>query len=35
MVPDKRGYFVHYRVNQATLARWRELTDRLLRPPKA
>ncbi len=29
---DKRGYFVHYVVNEATLARWRELADRLLRP---
>jgi DNA-binding transcriptional ArsR family regulator len=35
VVPDKRGYFVHYRVNEAPLAQWRELTDRLLRPPKA
>jgi len=28
---DKRGYFVHYRVNEKTLARWRELADGLLR----
>ncbi|RPI07683.1 MAG: ArsR family transcriptional regulator [Zetaproteobacteria bacterium] len=35
VVPDKRGNFVHYRVNEATLAGWREQTDRLLRPPEA
>lgn len=28
---SKQGYFVHYRVNQETLARWREAADRLLR----
>jgi len=28
---NKRGYFVHYRVNEKTLARWRELADGLLR----
>ena len=28
---DKRGYFVHYRVNEKTLARWRESADGLLR----
>ena len=29
---EKRGYFVHYRVNQATLAEWRELAQGLLGP---
>jgi DNA-binding transcriptional ArsR family regulator len=28
---DKRGYFVHYRVNGKTLARWRESADGFLR----
>jgi DNA-binding transcriptional ArsR family regulator len=27
---DKQGYFVHYRVNEATLARWRKLADDFL-----
>jgi DNA-binding transcriptional ArsR family regulator len=27
---DKRGYFVHYRVNEATLARWRKSVDGFL-----
>lgn len=31
VIAEKRGYFVHYRVNEATLARWRELTDGFLR----
>lgn len=35
VVPDKRGNFVHYRVNETTLADWREQADRLLRPPEA
>lgn len=34
LVPDKRGNFVHYRVNEATLAAWREQADRLLCPPE-
>ena len=33
LVPDKRGNFVHYRVNESTLAEWREQADRLLAPP--
>jgi ArsR family transcriptional regulator len=28
---DKQGYFVHYRINEKALARWREATDGLLR----
>lgn len=27
---DKRGYFVHYRVNEETLARWRREAEGLL-----
>jgi len=30
VTPDKRGYYVHYEVNQRTLAEWHELTDELL-----
>ncbi|GBE12685.1 transcriptional repressor SdpR [bacterium BMS3Abin13] len=26
----KRGYFVHYRVNETTLAEWKKLADSLL-----
>jgi len=29
---EKRGYFVHYRVNDKILSRWRNLADGLLRP---
>jgi DNA-binding transcriptional ArsR family regulator len=29
---DKQGYFVHYRVNDEMLNRWRKLADGLLRP---
>ncbi len=28
--PEKRGYFVHYRVNEKVLEKWREMADRLL-----
>jgi len=28
---DKRGYFVHYRIDEKTLARWRGAADGLLR----
>ena len=27
---EKRGYFVHYRVNHETLARWKEMADGVL-----
>ena len=27
---EKRGYFVHYRVNEATMAQWKKLAGRLL-----
>ncbi len=32
VVDEKRGYFVHYRLNEATLAAWREEIDGLLDP---
>jgi DNA-binding transcriptional ArsR family regulator len=30
VVPDRRGYYVHYRLNEKTLARWKEALGRLL-----
>ncbi len=30
VVDEKRGYFVHYRLNDQTLARWRESVASLL-----
>jgi DNA-binding transcriptional ArsR family regulator len=32
VIDEKRGYFVHYRLNEHTLAAWREEIDRLLDP---
>jgi len=32
VIPEKRGYFVPYRLNERTLARWRAATDKLLAP---
>jgi DNA-binding transcriptional ArsR family regulator len=32
VIDEKRGYFVHYRLNEQTLARWRERIDELLAP---
>jgi len=32
VLADKRGYWVHYRLNEDTLARWKELTATLLSP---
>jgi DNA-binding transcriptional ArsR family regulator len=32
VIDEKRGYHVHYRLNEATLASWREAVDRLLAP---
>jgi len=29
---DKQGYFVHYRVNETTLAQWKKLADNVLGP---
>ncbi len=34
VLDDKRGYFVHYRLNEATLAAWREKIDHLLDPAR-
>ena len=31
VVPDRRGCFVHYRLNEDTLAQWRRSVDELLR----
>ena len=31
-IDEKRGYFVHYRLNEDTLAAWREEIDKLLDP---
>jgi DNA-binding transcriptional ArsR family regulator len=30
VVAEKKGYFVHYRVNEATLAEWNSITKSLL-----
>ena len=30
VVPDKRGYYVHYQINEKTLAAWQALADELL-----
>ena len=30
VIPDKRGYYVHYKINEKTLAAWRRLADELL-----
>lgn len=32
VIDEKRGYFVHYRLNEDTLAAWREEIDHLLAP---
>jgi len=30
VLPEKRGYYVHYRLNKKALYRWREAVERLL-----
>ena len=30
VVPEKRGYYVHYQVNEKTLEEWRRVADELL-----
>ena len=30
VTPEKRGYYVHYRLNEKTLRRWIEMTAHLL-----
>jgi DNA-binding transcriptional ArsR family regulator len=32
VVPDKRGYYVHYRLNRKTLEQWRQVAEDLLGP---
>lgn len=32
VIPEKRGYFVHYRLNEKTMARWRKDIQDLLEP---
>ena len=32
VIAEKRGYFVHYRVNEETLTKWKETADYLLSP---
>ena len=32
VIAEKRGYFVHYRVNEETLTKWKETADSLLSP---
>ena len=35
VIDEKRGYYVHYRLNEQTLDRWREQIDGLLAPGPA
>ncbi len=35
VVDEKRGYFVHYRLNEKTLAKWRAAINDLLEPGSA
>ena len=30
VIPDKRGYYIHYRINEKTLSAWKTLADELL-----
>ncbi len=30
VIPDKRGYYVHYRLNEKTLAKWKKAAESLL-----
>ena len=32
VIDEKRGYYVHYRLNEETLAAWREEIDKLMDP---
>jgi ArsR family transcriptional regulator len=32
VIDEKRGYHVHYRLNEEALERWREAVSRLLEP---
>jgi len=31
---DKKGYFVHYRINNEVLSRWRKMADEMLKSPE-
>jgi len=33
VIPEKRGYYVHYRLNEKTFDRWRKAVGRFLEPP--
>ena len=33
VIDEKRGFYVHYRLNEETLAVWRAAIDQLLAPP--
>jgi len=35
VIDEKRGYYVHYRLNEQTLGRWRKQIDELLAPGPA
>ncbi|MBA2882194.1 DNA-binding transcriptional ArsR family regulator [Desulfosalsimonas propionicica] len=35
VIGEKRGYFVHYRVNEETLAKWHKTANHLLDPSPA
>ena len=35
VIAEKRGYFVHYRVNEKTLAKWQKTANHLLDPSPA
>jgi DNA-binding transcriptional ArsR family regulator len=32
VIAEKRGYFVHYRINEQTLEQWRVTADQILSP---
>ena len=32
VIAEKRGYFVHYRINEKTLAEWRQTSGEILEP---
>jgi DNA-binding transcriptional ArsR family regulator len=34
LTPVRRGYFIHYQVDETTLAKWRGLTSALLEPQR-
>ena len=34
VIPDKRGYYVHYLINDKVLAEWHKLTGELLNPAR-